>query len=140
MLSGNKKALVLKDRKQAVISPWVACPDPAGSQMMYYWNQETNETTPVGSSKPLNWVEVEDPAGSEKTYWWNPETNSTTALGEPRPPSSLTAYQQQKTMEYYRQQQMTYGQPTTLGGAMKTYFMLGIGLTMGMAMVGALFR
>jgi hypothetical protein len=139
LLSSNK-SLVLRDTKQTVISPWVEQRDPAGSALTYYWNKETNETTPLGSSKPLHWVEVADPAGSELTYWWNPETNSTTALGASRPPSSLAAYQQEQQLQAFQQQQMAYGPPQSLGSSMKTYFIMGIGMTMGISLIGALFR
>ena len=33
-------------------SPWQPVKDPAGSGQTYYWNKETNETTPLGAPKP----------------------------------------------------------------------------------------
>lgn len=64
---------------------WIAVPGPKDTNLIYYWNPKTNETTPLGSPKPRNWVEVKGPEGSGKSYWWDPETNDTTPLGAPKP-------------------------------------------------------
>lgn len=68
-----------------VKNPWKEEKDPAGSNLTYWWNPETNETTSLGASKPQYWVQVKDPAGSDSVYWWNVDTNETTALGSPNP-------------------------------------------------------
>jgi hypothetical protein len=68
-----------------VQSPWKEEKDPNGSNLTYWWNPETNETTALGAVKPQYWVQVKDPAGSDSVYWWNVDTNETTALGSPNP-------------------------------------------------------
>jgi len=69
---------------------WIEVKDPQGSQLTYWWNTETHETTALGSPRPYHWVAVRDPSvppsAPAMIYWWNPETNETTALGSPRPP------------------------------------------------------
>ncbi len=136
--SNNNKALALKDTKQKVISPWIQKPDPKGSQMTYFWNTETNETTALGSPKPNHWVEVQDPAGSELTYWWNVDNNRTTALGVPRPdiydPTGLAVYNQQARTPFG----YAHEQPQTLGQSMKMYFGLGVGMTVAFGLVRAI--
>lgn len=49
---------------------------------LYWWNQETNETTSYSVEKPKDWEAVESDKG---VYWWCRETNETTAAGAPRP-------------------------------------------------------
>lgn len=120
--------------RNSIKSPWVPVKDPNNSALVYYWNKETNETTAVGQPKPVHWVEIADPAGSSLTYWWNPDNNQTTALGEPKPTTSLAIPTQPQQQVY---QQLP---PQTLGGAMKTYFALGAGMSAAFAIVGALFR
>jgi hypothetical protein len=34
------------------IDPWVAVQDPAGTGQIYWWNQNTDETTPLNAPKP----------------------------------------------------------------------------------------
>ena len=41
-------------------NPWKKVKDPNGSDSFYYWNTETNETTPLDSPKPYHWIDVED--------------------------------------------------------------------------------
>jgi hypothetical protein len=123
-------SLVLKDQNTKVANPWVETKDPKGSGLIYYWNPNTNETTALGAPKPRNWVEVEDPNGSALTYWWDPETNQTTALGAPRPSDF------QQLANYQPPPQTIYVAEPSL----KTYFFLGAGLTLGISLVGALFR
>jgi hypothetical protein len=75
----------LKTLPKSLVNPWKPVKDKK-SGMVYYWNQETSETTAVGARKPEHWIELPDPSGnSALTYWWNPETQETTALGVPRP-------------------------------------------------------
>uniref|UniRef100_A0A7S3Y843 WW domain-containing protein n=1 Tax=Lotharella globosa TaxID=91324 RepID=A0A7S3Y843_9EUKA len=58
---------------------------------IYWWNEETDETTEVGAPKPSTynlsqdpWEEVKDPHTGQ-SYWWNRITDETTAIGEPKP-------------------------------------------------------
>jgi len=58
---------------------------------IYWWNEETDETTEVGAPKPTTytlsqdpWEEVKDPHTGQ-SYWWNRLTDETTAIGEPKP-------------------------------------------------------
>lgn len=133
------KSLVLQDNTKKVLSPWKQKADPQGSQLTYFWNTETNETTALGSTKPFHWVEVRDPAGSSLTYWWNIDNNQTTALGAPRPgmydSTALVIPQQQATPFGYMNQQ---GPPQTLGQSMKMYFAMGIGMSLAIGAVRAL--
>ena len=126
-----KRALVVKKvgavPVEATKSPWVETKDPNGSNLTYYWNTETNETTPLGSTKPNHWIEVKSDEG---LYWWNPETEETTALGAPRPP--LFGQILQSSSNNYNQLNPP---PQTLGSSMKTYFLLGIGMTAGITLV-----
>lgn len=125
-------------------SPWVAVQDPKGSPLSYYWNKDTNETTALGAPKPQFWAEVKDPNGSELTYWWNPDTDETTALGAPKPMSTaaMQQYQQQQLQIPYNnqyQQQFQSPPPQTFGSTIKTYFALGLGMSLAIAAVQALF-
>eukprot|EP01040_Poterioochromonas_malhamensis_P011921 gene11921-13007_t len=125
------KSIVLKDTNVSIQSPWQEVKDPKGSQLVYYWNASTNQTTALGAPKPQHWVEVQDPNGTSLTYWWNPETNQTTALGEANP-SDLAQLQQ------YQQQHRPFGPSqgtTTLGSAMKSYFLWGVGMTFAFTLV-----
>ena len=112
-------------------SPWVEQKDPAGSSLTYFWNTKTNETTPLGALRPQHWVEVRENPDSDLTYWWNPETNQTTALGAPDP----SKFQQSLQNVQYQPRFTVNQAPVTLWGSMKTYFILGIGLTLGMSAV-----
>jgi hypothetical protein len=129
--STSSKSLVLKDPASSLVNPWKEVKDNK-TALVYYWNPETNETTPVGSSKPRHWIEVKDPNGSELTYWWDPENNETTMLGVPKPssspfPAAYTAAAPPFQNVVYQQQ--------SLGSAVKTYFFLGAGLTLGIVLV-----
>lgn len=112
---------------KSIISPWKEVKDPQGSNLSYYWNTITNETTPLGSVKPLHWVEVQsDPKISNLTYWWNPETNMTTPVGAPKP---LMNNIQNNTINI---------EPTT-GGMIKSYFILGASVALGSIFIRLLF-
>lgn len=120
-----------------VKNPWVEQKDPNGSGLTYFWNTETNETTPLGSTKPKHWVEVKDPNGSELTYWWDPEAHETTALGAPKP-SHLATTTTTSGAVYQRPFGVQNNEPPqTLGGSMKTMFYWGIGMTFAFAAVRA---
>ena len=126
-----KRAIVVKKVGAVPVettkSPWVETKCPDGSNSTYYWNTETNETTPLGSAKPEHWIEVKSDEG---LYWWNPETEETTALGAPRPP--IFRQSLQNSSNYSNQFKPP---PQTLGSSMKTYFFLGIGMTAGITLV-----
>jgi hypothetical protein len=107
-------------------SPWVATKDPKGGAGLYYWNTETNETTPVGVPKPAHWVEVRsDKGGTSLSYWWNPENNATTAIGAPKPHYGQMMVASQSVGG------VGDHQPMTFGGMMKTYVLLGVGVAFG---------
>lgn len=124
-------------------NPWVEQSDPNGSGMRYYWNRQTNETTPLGYPKPIHWVEVDAPDGSGRTYWWDPETNTTTPVGATKPSiyrdTALMTQAQPSVPTHYDPSQAPYP-PQTLGSSMKTYFGLGVGMSLAFAVIGALFR
>jgi hypothetical protein len=128
--------------KKGVKNPWIAQKDPNGSGQLYYWNKDTNETTHLGSTKPIHWVEVDDPQGSGMTYWWDPETNSTTALGASKPAkyrnTALASFNEQSPLANINPYQAPL-QPMQVGSAMKTYFALGVGMSFAFTLVGALF-
>ena len=119
----------------AVQNPWVEQKDPNGSALTYFWNPETNETTPLGSAKPRHWIEVKDPNGSGLTYWWDRETKVTTALGAPKP-HFLAEHSPTPVVTPFDINQP----PQTLGSAMKSSFMWGAGISLAFAAIGALFR
>jgi len=123
-------------------NPWVEKADPNGSGQRYFWNQRTNETTHLGSPKPIHWIEVDDPEGSGQTYWWDPDTDATTPVGAPKPSiyrnTSISAYSSPMPTNYVPPEQPI--RPMTLGSSMKLYFGLGLGMSMAFAVVGALFR
>jgi hypothetical protein len=129
--SSSSKSLVLKDPASSLVNPWTEVKDKK-TALVYYWNPQTNETTPVGASKPRHWAEVKDPNGSELTYWWDPESNETTTLGAPKPSSN--AYPAASTAAPPPFQNVVY-QPQSFGSAIKTYFFLGAGLTCGIVLV-----
>ena len=82
------KEIVVKNKPNEgsrAINPWQVAKDPNGSDITYWWNPETNESTALGAPKPQHWVEVKDPNGSNLTYWWNVDTGETTQLGSPNP-------------------------------------------------------
>lgn len=114
-----------------ITNPWVECKDPAGSNQVYFWNKETNETTPLGSPRPSHWIAITDPNAYPNkpalTYWWNPETNQTTALGAPRPSSLPAQFTGNNT--FYQ------STPQTLGQSMTSYFVIGVGVSLGFALV-----
>ena len=125
--SDNKRAVaVLEQQTTNYVVPWKEVKDPKGSSLTYWWNPETNETTPLGSPRPAVWVEVKDPQGSEMTYWWNPDTNQTTALGAPRPSSVPASYSQSL---------FTNPQPVSFGQSMKLYLLTGFGVSMGFILI-----
>ena len=140
-------------------SPWVARKDPEGSGRIYYWNTETNETTPLDAARPAHWVQLPDPEKSGLKYWWNPETNETTPLGAERPAAngillpvqrfeststtptvntnkSVLPFGQSSRIQEYKQQQQQMP-PPTLGRSMVTFFTWGVGMTMAMVAVRA---
>jgi hypothetical protein len=127
---GDGKSIVLKDQSLPVKSPWQEVKDPKGTALTYYWNPQSNQTTALGAPRPQYWVEVEDPKGSHLTYW-NPETNQTTALGVPMPSELSIPYQPLPPP-------FAVPPTRTLGGAMKLYFGLGVGMTLGMIAIRAL--
>lgn len=142
------KSLAVPDtvlKNQLLRSPWVEKDDPSGSGMKYFWNQETNETTHVGSPKPKHWLEVKDPEGSELTYWWDAESGETTALGFPKP--SYLDHNVSSTQGSLGSSPKVFGNLTdsrsqqnqTLGGSMVTYATLGFGMTGGIILVRMLF-
>ncbi len=120
-----------------VKNPWVEQKDPAGSNLVYYWNPETNETTHLGSPKPRNWLEVKDPNGSELSYWWDPDAQETTPLGASKPPSIVPVGNTTYIQPFGIQDNQ---QPQTLGSSMKTMFLWGAGMSFAFALVGSIFR
>ncbi len=134
----SSSSLVDLNPKPATLStiknPWVEQKDPNGSALTYFWNTETNETTPLGSTKPRNWIEVKDPNGSELTYWWDPEAHETTALGAPKPNYLAVLSnggQLQRPFDFQN------NPPQTLGSSMKSMFWWGVGMSFAFAAVNA---
>lgn len=137
--------------------PWIQQTDPNGSGNMYYWNQETDETTYLGSPRPNHWVEVQDPNGSNAVYWWNPESNETTAVGEPRPDLFAARYisipvvtndagirpfgmGQSSNLDVQRaQQQQQQLQQPSFGKTLVIYAGFGVGMTLAMIAVRGIF-
>lgn len=115
------------ESKPAATNPWVRTKDPNGSELYYYWNPLTNETTSLGIPKPHHWVEVRD-QNSSLSYWWNVDTNETTPLGAPRP-SPIPYANPYPPLHQTRQ--------PTMVGSMGSYFLIGISMTLGMLMVRA---
>lgn len=136
----ENKALVTDEFRKSSQNPWVAVQDPNGSPMVYYWNKETNETTALGAPKPQHWVSVKDPNGSALVYWWNPDTDETTALGAPKPTMAIQLQVQPQQLQVPPAQQV-YSEPPreTLGSAMKSYFVMGVGMSLAFAMVRVMF-
>ena len=124
---------------QGTKSPWESIKDPSGGPGYYYWNKETNETTPIGAPKPAHWVEVSSgEAADSPTYWWDPESNSTTALGAPKPHHSQITPAAHQQVQVKAQTSPTYSgaqRPSTFGGMMKTYVLLGVGVSLGSILV-----
>lgn len=143
--------IVARNTQSAEKYPWVEERDPAGSGLTYYWNTVTNETTPLGSGKPMHWIEVADPNGSSQTYWWCPDTNQTTPLGAPRPAlfpqlavahtgaQPIRPFTTDMGVDAYRpnHQQQRVEQPS-LGKTMMVYATFGAGLTFAMIAVRAI--
>ena len=145
----DNKRLVLPKQINAISgttfkSKWKEQRDPKGSDLTYYWNTETNETTALGASKPVTWIEVQDPNGSNATYWWAPEIGQTTALGAPQPPTvpkytipSLFNRSNNSNIQGQGQQ------PVPLASSMFAYFAIGgaltIGITVGTAIMKSIF-
>lgn len=125
-----KSAIIVKKERavpaEATKSPWVETKDPNGSHLTYYWNTKTNETTALGSARPEHWIEVKSDEG---LYWWNPETQETTAIGALQPPSFTQISNSNSNYNHFNPP------PQTLGSSMKTYFFLGIGMTVGITIV-----
>ncbi len=136
--------------------PWIEQADPNGSGKRYYWNEETDETTHLGSGRPNHWVEVEDPQGTRAVYWWNPETNETTAVGEPRPSlfsdrnslvsvrteeSIIRPFGIQNNLDVNRasQQQQQQLQQPSFGKTMLIYAGFGVGMTFAAVAVRGIF-
>ena len=112
----------------AVKNPWTEVPDPKGSNLTYWWNKETNETTSVGEPRPHYWIEQKDPSGSNLTYWWNPETNETTALGASRPSHSHIQPLHEPSSSSY-----------SFGGMMLQGLTMGAGVSLAFVFVRFLF-
>ncbi len=115
-------------------TPWKSVLDNE-SKGVYWWNQQTGETTAIGEPRPLNWVEVKDDQSGE-IYYWCPETNETTAIGEPRP-SHIQG--QQQAVGLFQQQQQQRAPPVTLGASMVHMAGMGFGISLAFAVVGRLF-
>ena len=111
--------------------PWKAVKDKETGQI-YYWNQVTDETTDVGSPRPKHWVEVRDEETGD-IYYWAPKTNETTAIGEPRP-NPLNSYGGHQQQQLFLEQQ-----PQSLGSAVKSAFMWGIGISLAFSAVRLMF-
>mmetsp|Transcript_112564 Transcript_112564/g.220656 ORF Transcript_112564/g.220656 Transcript_112564/m.220656 type:complete len:184 (+) Transcript_112564:57-608(+) len=147
--------LIATNTESAEKYPWVEEKDPNGSGKTYYWNTITNETTHLGSGKPIHWIEVADPNGSSQTYWWCPDTDQTTPLGSPRPAlfplqASVTVvhtggvrpirpFTTDVGVDAYRPNNQTpqMEQPS-LGKTMMVYATFGAGLTFAMVAVRAI--
>lgn len=65
----------------ANVGPWKRVKDER-SAGHYWWNPQTNATTPVGAPKPDAWVRVVSEGGG---YFWNKHDGITTSVGEPLP-------------------------------------------------------
>jgi hypothetical protein len=111
-----------------VANPWKEVKDPNGSNLTYWWNTETQQTTALGQPRPAHWVEVYD-QDSKLSYWWNPETNQTTALGAINPNSSNNFILMQP------HQQM----PTSPGNYLLRLVALGFSLSFSMILVRVMF-
>lgn len=125
-------------------SPWIPVADPAGSGQVYYWNKDTNETTHLGSPKPLVWIEEADPNGSDMTYWWSPETGESTQLGAPRPTvhgiQTVEPQQQQMTAFPLRSGFSSSSPPSTFGSTMLQYVLMGFTVSAAFALVKVILR
>lgn len=129
--SKSSKTLQVINRNKEVStisSPWVEVPDPKGSNLRYWWNKETNETSALGEIKPEFWIEQQDPAGSNLTYWWNPETNETTALGAADPSRKRSALSNGSSF-------LRDSQPASFGGMIVHSMVLGFGFSFAIIMV-----
>lgn len=112
-------------------NPWQEVKDPNGGPLSYWWNPETNQTTPLGAPRPAIWIEQKDPSGNtDLTYWWNPESGETTPLGAEYP--IVPIHSQQITpgpTPFHRQPQ------TSVGGGMMQMVMLGFGFAAAFGVV-----
>lgn len=147
-IKGRSTAVALKSNHTDSINPWKEQKDPGGSDLIYYWNTETNETTQLGASKPSHWIRVIDPNGSGQYYWWNPESDETTPLGFSKPAnSSSVSVNSTNYVKPFGQlvnttnsniqnyQSAPQNQPESFGKSMVTYMSLGVGVTLGMMVV-----
>ena len=105
--------------------------DPKGSNLTYYWNTETNETTPLGAAKPRHWIQIYD-NNNNLSYWWDPESNETTALGAPKPIDTIHNIGNISSHSNYNNNDNS---KSSFGSMIVTYMTLGIGMTVGMTLV-----
>lgn len=140
----SSSAIVAQEERTGSVAtipknPWIEKRDPNGSGLTYFWNTETNETTPLGYPKPMNWIPVNDPSGSGLIYWWDPESNTTTALGEPKPAAIVPMSNTTSQPAFVRGPafQQTVNRPQSFAGNMVTYATLGAGMTLAMIAVRA---
>lgn len=127
---------------------WVQVLDKESGEY-YWWCELTDETTCLGADKPKVWTEVLDQA-TGLTYWWCKETDETTEVGVRRPTwagensgvvpvaRSANPFLQQPLQA--SQQQQHAPQQQEQGGGLGSMFIWGAGMTVGVAMIGALFR
>lgn len=129
-INSTTKAIIERDSHNQLsqIHPWKEIRTKDGH--VYFWNQQSNETTALGEPRPDPWVPVTMKTGH--VYYHNLETNQTTALGTPLP-------SRYGSLQEYQPQQQQY-QPVSLGRSMATYAILGVGMSMGIALVNSIFR
>ena len=108
--------------------------------MTYYWNTETNQTTPLGARKPRHWIEVHDKNGTGLSYWWDPDSNETTALGASKPSDlerQISINNPINRLGHISSQNNNNTAPS-FGRTMVTYVTLGVGMTFGITLVRVL--